>query len=120
MFKTLFQRSASTQVATDIEEISGAELKARLDSGEPILLLDVRSAAEYQQDGHIPGARLLPLNALPGRLHELPADQPIVCICRSGNRSKFACEALADAGFENVMNLQGGMFGWQMAGYPSR
>ena len=39
-------------------------------------------------------------------MNELPTDQPIVCICRSGNRSRFACEELAAAGFENVINLE--------------
>ncbi len=116
MFKTFFNQP--TETISKIENITAPDLKNSLDTGEPVFLLDVRSAMEYQYDGHIPGARLLPLNALYGRVHELPADQTIVCICRSGNRSMIACEALAAAGFDNVVNLRGGMFGWQVAGYP--
>lgn len=118
MFKSLLNRVPETQTLPAIENITAPELKKRLDAGEPIFLLDVRSSMEYQFDGHIHGSRLLPLNALRQRLNELPADQTIVCVCRSGNRSKFACEELAAAGFENVVNLSGGMFGWQMSGYP--
>lgn len=116
MVKTFFNQPIDT--IPDIKNITAPDLKTSLDAGKPVFLLDVRSAVEYQYDGHIPGARLLPLNALYGRVHELPADQTIVCICRSGNRSMVACETLAAAGFDNVLNLSGGMFGWQIAGYP--
>jgi len=118
MFKSLLNRSPETQTLPAIENITASDLKERLDAGEPLFLLDVRSSMEYQFDGHISGSRLLPLNALRQRLHELPEDQTIVCICRSGNRSMFACEELAAAGFENVINLSGGMFSWQVSGYP--
>ncbi len=116
MFKTLFNRP--TETLTRIENINAPELKKRIDAGEPIFLLDVRSSMEYQHDGHLPGSRLLPLNVLSKRMDEIPSDQTIVCVCRSGNRSMFAAEQLAAAGFENVINLSGGMFGWQMSGYP--
>ena len=118
MFKQLFNQQTQTDTIPRIQNINVVDLKKRLDAGENLFLLDVRSSMEYQYDGHISGSRLLPLNALRGRISELPADQPIVCICRSGNRSRFACEELAAAGFENVINLSGGMMGWQMAGYP--
>lgn len=118
MFKQLFNQPTKTDTLPRIENIKAPDLKKRLDAGENLFLLDVRSSMEYQYDGHIAGSRLLPLNALRSRINELPTDQPIVCICRSGNRSQFACEELAAAGFENVINLSGGMFGWQMAGYP--
>jgi len=116
MFKSLFNRGPET--ATKFQNINAPQLKERLDAGEPLFLLDVRSSMEYQHDGHIAGSRLLPLNALRQRLDEIPSDQTIICVCRSGSRSMFAAEQLASAGFENVYNLSGGMFGWQMAGYP--
>ena len=119
MFKSLFNlNQPQTQTASKVENINAQMLKDRLDAGEPLLLLDVRSSMEYQFDGHIAGSRLLPLNALRGRFNELPTDRTIVCVCRSGNRSRTACEALADAGFDNVVNLNGGMMGWKMAGFP--
>ncbi len=121
MFRNLFnQIPQHSQIATlpKIENITPNELKKRLDAGEPLLLVDVRTPAEYQYDGHIAGSRLLPLSVLGQRLDELPADQPIVFICRSGNRSMVACEQLAHIGFENTINLSGGMIGWRMAGFP--
>jgi rhodanese-related sulfurtransferase len=79
-------------------------------------LVDVRQPEEYQQ-GHINGAKLLPLNQLGKRMKELPAGREIVCICRSGNRSRSAARKLAAAGFSAV-NLRGGMIAWIRAGLP--
>lgn len=56
-------------------------------------LLDVRSAEEYAGDGHVAGSTLIPLPELERRVRELPTDRPIVCICRSGNRSTTACDS---------------------------
>ena len=97
--------------------ITVAELKARLDAREPLILLDVRSAEEYTQDGHIAGAMLIPLPELAQRMDELDSQLPVVCICRSGNRSRTACEQLARAGFTNPANVEGGMRAWAAAGY---
>ena len=119
MFKALFNnRSTETKTLPRIENITAVQLNDRLDAGEPLLLLDVRSPMEYQFDGHIDGSRLLPLQALHGRLNELPLDQTIVCVCRSGNRSQIAAEQLAMSGFENVINLRSGIIGWKMSGLP--
>jgi rhodanese-related sulfurtransferase len=115
MLRTLLGRPATVTNRPKVEDINAQQLKARLDSGEQVILLDVRSPAEFQFDGHISGARLLPLPALASRVHELPEDQAIVCVCRSGNRSRVACEMLQQAGFTNVTNLSQGMIGWQMS-----
>ena len=122
MFKALFNNNRPTETRTlpRIENINAAQLNDRLKAGEPLLLLDVRSPMEYQFDGHIEGSRLLPLQALNGRINELPKDQTVVCVCRSGNRSQFAAEQLAMAGFENVINLRGGIIGWKMSGLPTQ
>jgi rhodanese-related sulfurtransferase len=98
--------------------ISVDELKARLDAGEELLVLDVRTPEEYAQDGHIAGSTLLPLQELPQRMDELPKGQPIACFCRSGNRSRTACDQLAQAGFTNLVNVEGGIGAWRAAGYP--
>jgi rhodanese-related sulfurtransferase len=113
MFRSFF-RSNGVQARPRIANITAAELRNRIDAGEPLALIDVRSPIEYQMDGHIPGSRLLPLQVLAGRLDELPRDKTIVMICRSGNRSMAACEHLAAAGYENVVNLAGGMIDWHM------
>jgi rhodanese-related sulfurtransferase len=54
------------------------------------------------------------------RVEELPKDQPIVFVCRSGNRSQVACEQLSRLGYENVTNFEGGMIAWKRAGLPTR
>lgn len=98
--------------------IDVAELKARLDAGEELVVLDVRSPEEYAQDGRVAGSTLLPLPELAQRMGELERDQPIACMCRSGNRSLTACAQLAQAGFTSLVNVEGGMVAWSAAGYP--
>lgn len=97
--------------------ISVTELKGRLEAREPLILLDVRSPEEYTQDGHVAGSTLIPLPELAQRIGELDGQRPVVCICRSGNRSRTACEQLARAGFTNLANVEGGMRAWAAAGY---
>jgi rhodanese-related sulfurtransferase len=118
MFKSFFNRGNEVQTQTQMQNISAVELNNWLETDRDFVLVDVRSPMEYQYEGHVRGARLLPLQALSGRTNELPKDKTIVCICRSGNRSYFACEQLAAAGFEDVVNVSDGMIGWKMAGYP--
>jgi len=81
-------------------------------------ILDVRTLEEWN-DGHVPGATLIPLNELEARLSELPQDEEIVVICRSGNRSAAARDILLNAGFENVTSVAGGFNEWVANGYPA-
>jgi rhodanese-related sulfurtransferase len=111
---------ARPQLRTNIQNITPAELQQRLEANEPLLVLDVRFPQEYAEDGHIAGSRLLPLPLLGQRHNELPKDQSIICVCRSGNRSQAACEQLAGLGFTNLYNLGGGIIGWRQAGLPTR
>ena len=90
-------------------------LHQKLRAGEAIHLIDVRSPEEFQS-GHIEGAHLLPLFSLTQRVSELPKDRPVVVSCRSGARSMVACEQLAQMGYTEVFNLQGGVMAWQRAG----
>lgn len=113
--RTAPQTRAPAQSA--VKTIQPAELYERLQNDDSLTVIDVRSANEYA-GGHIAGARLLPLPNIRQRSNELPSDQPIVCVCRSGARSQAACEQLAAVGFENTINLTGGMIGWQRAGLP--
>ena len=116
----MFTRSLNPSIAkrqqTPIRQISADRLQAKLNDGH-LFLLDVRSPLEFEREGHIKGARLLPLPMLRQRRRELPRDRTIVCVCRSGNRSLVACEELARAGFD-VVNLRGGLLAWKAAGYP--
>ena len=81
------------------------------------LLLDVRTQDEWDQ-GHIAGSLLMPLDDLPDRLSELPRDEDIVVVCRSGNRSKEGVTVLRDAGFNRTTCMSGGLQAWVAAGYP--
>jgi rhodanese-related sulfurtransferase len=81
-------------------------------------ILDVRTQEEWD-DTHVPGAVLIPLDELPNRLSEVPPDQQVVVMCRSGNRSKAGREILANAGYEQVTSMAGGINQWTAAGYPT-
>jgi rhodanese-related sulfurtransferase len=81
-------------------------------------ILDVREQDEWDQV-HIPGATLIPLGQLPNRLAEVPKDQEVVVVCRSGNRSIDGRDILLDAGFSQVTSMNGGMNNWSAKGYPT-
>ncbi|WP_080840349.1 rhodanese-like domain-containing protein [Cohnella massiliensis] len=91
--------------------ISVEQLKERLDAGENLHLIDVREDEEVAQ-GMIPGALHLPLGQVPQRLDEIPRDEEVIFICRSGYRSGQACEYLTSLGFKKPVNLLGGMLAW--------
>jgi rhodanese-related sulfurtransferase len=79
-------------------------------------LLDVREDDEWAA-GHAPGARHIPLGQLGARTTEVPQDEVVYVICRSGRRSDLAAQALTRAGWEAV-NVAGGMQDWAAAGRP--
>lgn len=79
-------------------------------------VLDVRQPEEWEA-GHIPDATLIPLGELPDRLSEVPGDQQVVVVCRSGNRSAQATDILRQAGFDQTTSMNGGMNEWAAAGY---
>ena len=91
--------------------LSSTELKAELDRGENLVILDVREPQEYQIN-RIPGSILIPLGDLPKRYVELDPNAAIVSQCKSGVRSAKAQEILYSKGFTNVRNLTGGILGW--------
>ncbi len=80
-------------------------------------VLDVRQPEEYET-AHVPGAVLLPLDQLGTRLDEVPGDQHLYVICKSGGRSAAAVEVLTGAGFE-ATNVSGGTTAWIEAGHPT-
>lgn len=93
------------------KEITPQELSKRLKNGEQVLMLDVREPDEWGA-GHVRGAKHIPLGQVLERLNELNADEELVVICRSGNRSGLACELLQEKGF-NVVNMTGGLLAWE-------
>ena len=95
--------------------VSIEELKQRLDAGEDLLVLDVRSAEDFVgEQGHITRATNIPLEALPDSLAELVdyEEYPVLIICRTDRRSKQAAQLLAREGFADVHVVQGGMTKW--------
>ena len=99
------------------DQHSPHELQAALAAPAPPLLLDVREYPEFAA-GHLKGARLIPLGEIERRAGELPKDQPIVAMCRTGRRSAEAAATLARLGFTNVNQLAGGVMSWEQAGLP--
>lgn len=77
-------------------------------------LLDVRQDFEYAE-GHLPGAKHIPLPELSERLDELERQLPVLAYCRSGKRSLAAANLLAGQGFRKIMSLKGGMLAWEGA-----
>ncbi len=79
-------------------------------------VLDVRTPEEWNEY-HAPNTTLIPLDELATRADELPKDQPIVVVCRSGNRSQTGRDILRSAGF-NAISMNGGLNEWRNSGYP--
>jgi adenylyltransferase/sulfurtransferase len=104
----------------EISEVEPLELRSRLDSGEELLLLDVRQPVEWEM-ARIEGARLVPLGDLSRRLSELEAwrERPVVVHCQSGFRGRAACRFLVSHGFAQVANLRTGLDGWSRDVDPS-
>jgi rhodanese-related sulfurtransferase len=95
--------------------VSVDEAAALRDGGA--FVLDVREPDEWAA-GHIPSATLIPLGELSSRVGEVPRNQQVVVVCRSGNRSAEGRDILRAAGFGAVTSLAGGMTDWQRAGMP--
>ncbi len=93
---------------SDYENITASGLKSRLDEGERPVLLDVREPWEFEL-ARIEGSRLIPMSRLEERFTELDPDAETVVICHHGNRSAYVSQALQRAGFQNVLNLEGGL-----------
>ncbi len=97
-----------------MQKIDAAQLERALHNGAQ--LVDVREPGEYAE-AHVPGAVLVPMGQLPGRLHELDRATPVHVICASGGRSSAMGDVLAAAGFD-VVNVAGGTQGWISSGRP--
>ncbi|HTZ74311.1 MAG TPA: molybdopterin-synthase adenylyltransferase MoeB [Candidatus Aquilonibacter sp.] len=102
---------------TNIPEITPRELKARLDRGDDLYILDVREPHEYQICNL--GGHLIPLGELSRRAAELDSSREIVAHCRSGKRSADAVDFLRKAGFKKIWNLKGGILAWSDEVDPS-
>jgi len=94
------------------------ELKAKLDAGEPICVLDVREARELAVARYPFPVLHIPMGQIPARLDEIPKDQTVVCACRSGSRSAHIAAFLKSHG-RDAVNLDGGILAWSAHIDPS-
>lgn len=101
--------------ASAADALSAADAYPLFEDGSHTLL-DVREPEETDAQ-HVDGSVIIPLGDLESRMAELPADKPVLVLCRSGNRAVPAAEMLRAAGFQAVV-IDDGIIGWADAGLP--
>lgn len=99
-----------------IKEIESPQLVSKMEENDDLVIIDVREMHEINR-GTITGAIPMPMASIPVRLDEIPRNKEVVFICRSGARSGQVCMFLGQHGYDNVINLRGGMIGWVRSGY---
>ena len=103
-----------------VPEITPTELKARLDAGDALVLVDVRDPFEVAiADLPDHGQTLIPTNEFAQRFGELDPSSELVIYCRTGSRSAWATAILLQSGYERVLNLHGGILAWRTEVDPS-
>jgi rhodanese-related sulfurtransferase len=102
-----------------VKECGIADVRARLDRGEPFHFIDVREDGEFAVD-HAAGARHIGRGVLERDIETLipGKDEPIVLYCGGGYRSALAADNLQRMGYTNVISMDGGIRAWREAGYP--
>jgi rhodanese-related sulfurtransferase len=100
-----------------VKDVSVQELKAELDRGVSLRLLDVREPEEVAVS-QLPGVLAIPMALVPQRLDEISREDNWVVICRSGGRSGSVTQFLTSQGYANVRNMTGGMRAWAEAHDP--
>lgn len=112
----------ATRTSAGYREVDAMQLAAALKSAGPharLRMIDVREPDEWTgQLGHIAGAELCPLGGLGGYAGQWDHAELLVMVCRSGARSGSAAATLTRHDFQRVINLRGGMIGWNQAGLP--
>jgi adenylyltransferase/sulfurtransferase len=101
----------SAEETSAVTEIQPSQLAQRLERGERLEIIDVREPYEWQI-GHIPGARLVPLDQIPEEIPRLDKRRETILYCKVGARSMRAAQQLASAGVTDVRNLAGGILRW--------
>jgi rhodanese-related sulfurtransferase len=95
-----------------MKQISPPELKKKIDREADILLIDIRE--DWERDAFNIGGLHIPMADIPARLSEIPKDKEVVLYCEKGIRSTIAIQRLETLGFENLVNLSGGMSAWKI------
>jgi len=100
-----------------VYDIEPQELNTKLNQ---VKLIDVRQPDEFIGElGHIPNAELVALGTLPEKIKNIPQDQTVVFVCKSGGRSAQATAFALMNGFSHVYNLRGGMMLWNQLSLPA-
>ena len=115
-FQTLVQEAESR-----IKEVSASQLKTWMNSGQKLMLIDVREDSEWQA-GHAASAIHIGRGTLEREIEKAAPDkaQRVVLYCHSGARSALAADTLQKMGYSNVFSLAGGFTSYQAAGLPSQ
>lgn len=102
-----------------IKECTAADVRARIEKGEPFHFIDVREDHEYQA-GHAAGARHLGKGVIERDIETVIPDKhaSIVLYCGGGFRSALAADVLQQMGYVNVTSMDGGFRAWREAGFP--
>jgi adenylyltransferase/sulfurtransferase len=114
------EETQTKETAVKKDEIDALGLKVKMDEKQDFVLVDVREQNEYDM-ARIPGSILVPLSQLPNRFHELDKykGKEIVVHCKMGGRSAKAIAFLKQQGFDNLVNVAGGITGWSDQVDPS-
>lgn len=99
-------------------QIDVGTLSAWLEAGEPVTVIDVREQWEWNHV-HLTASRLIPLGSLPTQVDGLPRVGALVILCHHGGRSLQATRFLREIGFDNAVNLIGGIDRWALEVDPS-
>ena len=109
---------SGTEEQVKAPQLTANDVKAKLDAGENIVLLDVREEWEWQI-AHLDQALFIPLHNLPDKLDELDPSQEIVVYCHTGKRSAEVATFLMNEGFTRVSDMTGGIRAWAMEVDPA-
>ncbi len=108
-------------MAPSLKEIEVTDLFRLQESASQVTVIDVREIDEYREV-HAPETRNIPLSLLASgdfsALENTPRGEALYVLCRSGARSQKACGLLTALGFEQPVNVKGGMMAWQASGLP--
>lgn len=105
-----------SHASDNVPELDVEALHARLGSGEPPQVVDVRELWEWAR-GHVAGALHIPLQQLPARLGEIDAARETAFICHLGGRSEMATHYARQHGLQHAVNVVGGMDAWERRGF---
>lgn len=97
--------------------LSPDEFKKMIGENDGARIIDVREKWEYSI-AHIAGAELFPLSQIKNLVAQLNFDETLLVYCHLGSRSIYACNFLAEKGFKNIFNLDGGIDAWQQQVEP--